>query len=352
MIQPTTHAPAPIGEGLPPPIQPSHPHRAVARPLAQEDRRPRTDDSPEWLLVTDVDDTLLGNAVALSTIRRTDRGLTPHRCRSELGPADLKPAQVTLRDLKTDFEPLGNRVGLRTRGDNRGSRHRDRTRRRTRGGVERTTRSIRPGSDRYGHGPTRMQAPCRRVPDTVQGKLHGADPTRSRGQEARSPHRRVKSKIITSGTTNFDVIPATAGKGAAMRFVRDHLGIRPRHTIAAGDSLNDLEMLRVAGAQAIVVGNATPRLKKAMRDSNAYMAKRTHAAGILEGLRRLRVPLRFALFVAAELSTTWVVDAGDRCRSPRHSVRHPAMLGDYRAERDQICVSVPRRTSPSTSQSR
>jgi hydroxymethylpyrimidine pyrophosphatase-like HAD family hydrolase len=67
------------------------------------------------------------------------------------------------------------------------------------------------------------------------------------------------------------------------------LGVPRRRTLAAGDSCNDLDML--SAARAIVVGNATPELRAALRGTDTYLAEDTHAAGVLEGLRELGVPL-------------------------------------------------------------
>jgi HAD superfamily hydrolase (TIGR01484 family) len=44
-----------------------------------------------------------------------------------------------------------------------------------------------------------------------------------------------------------DVLPAAAGKGKAMEFVRRRLGFARSETVAAGDGANDLEMLQQVG---------------------------------------------------------------------------------------------------------
>lgn len=56
-----------------------------------------------------------------------------------------------------------------------------------------------------------------------------------------------------------DVLPAAAGKGAAMEYVRERLGFDAASTVAAGDGANDLLMLSAA-ARAICVGNAQPEV--------------------------------------------------------------------------------------------
>lgn len=50
------------------------------------------------------------------------------------------------------------------------------------------------------------------------------------------------------------------GKAAALDFLAEHLGIPPARTVAVGDQLNDLPMLREAGL-AVVVENAVPEAR-------------------------------------------------------------------------------------------
>lgn len=95
-------------------------------------------------------------------------------------------------------------------------------------------------------------------------------------------------RVITSGADNFDVIPGAAGKAAAVRHVAAWLGIPSERVMTAGDSENDADML-VAG-NAIVVGNASPGLVELVR-ATAYLARGFHADGVVEGLRHHGVPL-------------------------------------------------------------
>lgn len=95
--------------------------------------------------------------------------------------------------------------------------------------------------------------------------------------------------MVLSGTSDLDVLPEGAGKGAAMLYLADLLGIEHDHVLAAGDSCNDLDMLLEAG-KAIVVSNACRRLQRAMRHKQAsYLAETPFASGILEGLRHFGV---------------------------------------------------------------
>jgi HAD superfamily hydrolase (TIGR01484 family) len=112
----------------------------------------------------------------------------------------------------------------------------------------------------------------------------------------------VAHRLIVSGTGAWryvDLVPAGAGKLAALEHVRGALGFTPAATVAAGDSGNDLDMLRTEGVghAAIVVGNAQPDLLAWARDEAAaaaagaragpVLARAAAAAGVLEGLAEL-----------------------------------------------------------------
>lgn len=95
-------------------------------------------------------------------------------------------------------------------------------------------------------------------------------------------------KHIFSGASDLDILAPEAGKDAALRHLTGCLRIAPEHTIAAGDSGNDLALFQAAG-QAIAVGNARPELLAAMPSAKTYHATACHAGGVLEGLRALKV---------------------------------------------------------------
>jgi len=90
-------------------------------------------------------------------------------------------------------------------------------------------------------------------------------------------------KIVFSGETNLDIIPVQAGKGNAISFLGQHLGIKPERVVVAGDSGNDMEMF-VSPRRGIIVGNADHDLMSLQGD-HIYCASAAHAEGVLEGLR-------------------------------------------------------------------
>lgn len=104
----------------------------------------------------------------------------------------------------------------------------------------------------------------------------------------------VEHRAVVSGKGDWrfvDLVPKLAGKAAAMAHVREVLGFLPEETVACGDSGNDRDMLEAAH-HAIVVGNAQEDLmawaKEAQGKSGApLVVDAWRARGVLEGLKRL-----------------------------------------------------------------
>ncbi len=108
----------------------------------------------------------------------------------------------------------------------------------------------------------------------------------------------IRASLIWSideiaGLGLLDVLPASAGKLSAIRFLTMHLGYVPGNTLFAGDSGNDLDVL-TSGMPAVLVANADTRIQElaAAADPDAcYLAKGgylgmngNYSAGILEGI--------------------------------------------------------------------
>ncbi len=105
----------------------------------------------------------------------------------------------------------------------------------------------------------------------------------------------VEARLILSGKGDWrylDIVSINAGKLQALEFVRQKYGFAHDRTVACGDSGNDKDMLSGQNL-AIVVGNAQPDLMKwvnetqlSLSDENARLiVTDAHMAkGILEGL--------------------------------------------------------------------
>jgi len=98
----------------------------------------------------------------------------------------------------------------------------------------------------------------------------------------------VRFDVVCSGESDFDVLPRGAGKGRATRFLASFWRVPAERVVAAGDSANDLELFRAAG-HGIVVGNARAELRDALAQDHVYFARADRARGILEGLRHFGV---------------------------------------------------------------
>lgn len=92
-------------------------------------------------------------------------------------------------------------------------------------------------------------------------------------------------RVIASHERLLDILPASAGKAAAMQHVGAKLKIAPQHIVAAGDSGNDIDMLEACD-NAILVQNHEAALKRLAQRENVYVSRRPHAHGVVEGLER------------------------------------------------------------------
>lgn len=91
----------------------------------------------------------------------------------------------------------------------------------------------------------------------------------------------------------LDILPARANKLHAIRFLMQTCGYQRQHTVFAGDSGNDLDVLR-SDIPSVLVANATDEIKQQARQANVatlYLAQGgylgmngNYSAGILEGV--------------------------------------------------------------------
>ncbi|KAL4425696.1 hypothetical protein ABPG75_009712 [Micractinium tetrahymenae] len=105
----------------------------------------------------------------------------------------------------------------------------------------------------------------------------------------------VAHRLVVSGSGGWrfvDLVPRQAGKLQALEYARRRLGFAPEHTVAAGDSGNDIDMLE-GEHKSIIVGNAHPELfawadarRAAGTADELHVAQAHRAQGILEGLQR------------------------------------------------------------------
>lgn len=239
-----------------------------------------TGNGPDWLLVSDIDDTLTGDAAALrALVAAVDAA--PDRLAMALNSS--RPSASVDRTLATEF-PEGFRpraiitaMGTEIRVD---------------------------GAPLPGWAERFADWPRARIDAIVTGlgfAPHAAEfqtPAKASfavpGPQAQAMVLRALEakglavRAIASGDSDLDLLPPGAGKDAATLFLAQYLGIAAERVIAAGDSANDAAMFKVAG-RAIAVGNARDELLAVMPRDTGYRARAFHAAGVLEGLRALGI---------------------------------------------------------------
>lgn len=96
---------------------------------------------------------------------------------------------------------------------------------------------------------------------------------------------KLSVNIVPSMGHIIDIIPGIAGKGLALCHIQQLYAIKKENTFVCGDSGNDLSMFLI-GFKGIVVGNARPELKEALKfkSRDVYFSRSFYASGILEGL--------------------------------------------------------------------
>ena len=93
----------------------------------------------------------------------------------------------------------------------------------------------------------------------------------------------LEASVIHSHDRFVDVLPPRADKGLAVAWVARRHGIDPSRIFVAGDSGNDIDMLRRA-ANPVIVANHRDGIAALSALSHAYVADRRCAGGIIEGI--------------------------------------------------------------------
>ena len=94
-------------------------------------------------------------------------------------------------------------------------------------------------------------------------------------------------KLIYSAGQDLDLLPQNGDKGLAVKFLRNKWKIAAEQTIVCGDSGNDIALLQ-GEEKGIIVANAKPELRQwyeANHNGTLYLSQTGYAKGILEGLK-------------------------------------------------------------------
>ena len=94
--------------------------------------------------------------------------------------------------------------------------------------------------------------------------------------------------IVLSHDRFLDILPYRASKGTAVKYLAWKWHIDLKSVITAGDSGNDADML-IKPLKGIIVANHESALDALKKQKNLYFATRPYAGGIIEGLQRFKV---------------------------------------------------------------
>ncbi len=93
-------------------------------------------------------------------------------------------------------------------------------------------------------------------------------------------------QVVWSSGRDLDILPASSGKGKAVRFLIELKHLDARRVVVAGDTGNDAAMF-LEFDKCIAVANAKPELlavTRALGEGRAYLAPKPYAAGVEAGL--------------------------------------------------------------------
>lgn len=95
--------------------------------------------------------------------------------------------------------------------------------------------------------------------------------------------RNLSANLIYSRQAYLDILPLRASKGRAIRYLAYKWGLPLRAFLVAGDSGNDHEML-IGDTLGVVVANHSPELASLKGNEQIYFARSRYADGIAEGM--------------------------------------------------------------------
>ena len=105
--------------------------------------------------------------------------------------------------------------------------------------------------------------------------------------EAQLITKEMEAEIIYSNDHDLDIVRRKVNKGSALTYIRQVLGFTAEQTVVCGDSGNDIALF-TANTLGIIVGNVRRELLQWHQDNlegDRYLAQAQYAAGIIEGLK-------------------------------------------------------------------
>lgn len=99
--------------------------------------------------------------------------------------------------------------------------------------------------------------------------------------------QKLRAKILLTENRYLDILPFRAGKGNAIRFLSNKWRTPLENIITAGNSGNDIDMLK-GKVKGIVVANYSPEMESLKKLKDIYFAKQELSSGIVEGIEYYR----------------------------------------------------------------
>ncbi|HEY9695737.1 MAG TPA: sucrose-phosphate phosphatase [Trichocoleus sp.] len=109
--------------------------------------------------------------------------------------------------------------------------------------------------------------------------------------EAQLITKEMEAEIIYSNDHDLDIVQRKVNKGSALTYICQVLGFTAEQTVVCGDSGNDIALF-TANTLGIIVGNARRELLQWHQDNlegDRYLAQAQYAAGIIEGLKYFEI---------------------------------------------------------------
>jgi sucrose-phosphate synthase len=243
----------------------------------------------DYLLIADIDNTLLGDDEALGRLKET---MDEHRGRIAFGVATGRALELAAGVLEendiSDIDVVITAVGSEIYyGKGYDSDRGWASRLRSKWYPDRVRAALDPLPFLFLQTAEYSQREFKISYDLADNVAH--EEALEQIQEALAKARVAYSLILSHGSF-VDVLPHRASKGKAIRYLAGKWSIPLERVITAGDSGNDRDML-VGETAGIVVGNYDPELSD-LKESNSdriYFANAHCAGGILEGLHHYGV---------------------------------------------------------------
>ncbi len=96
--------------------------------------------------------------------------------------------------------------------------------------------------------------------------------------------RKLRARVLLTENRYLDFLPFRASKGSAVRYLSYKWKLPLQHIITAGNSGNDIDMLK-GKTKGIVVANYSPELEELRKNKSIYFAKQVLCKGVMEGIQ-------------------------------------------------------------------